>query len=96
MTRTPTTTTTMTRTPTMTPTPYPRPNVGVTTVPGGPDRLNVTLTARDAACTPNNQLTQVRFESLTNALIELPGNVVLHRAPFTVPLAPGTALADSS
>ena len=36
-------------------------------------RLQVTLTARDAGCTPNNQLQSLQFTRLTNATVELPG-----------------------
>jgi CSLREA domain-containing protein len=82
---------TATRTPTVTATPYPRPNVGVQATPGATGHLQVTLTARDAGCTPNNHLVQVEVTALTNAVIELPGNVVLQHAPVTLPLTPGAA-----
>jgi hypothetical protein len=41
--------------------------VGVLTVPDGPGRLRVTLTARDAACGANNALFALRFGTATNA-----------------------------
>jgi N-acetylneuraminic acid mutarotase len=92
-TSTPTGTVTPTRTPspTVTLTPYPRPAVGVQVTPDPPQRLQVVITARDAACTPNNQLVQIQFTALTNAGIQLPGDVIVHTTPFTVPIAPGNA-----
>jgi hypothetical protein len=73
---TPTPTPTRTPTPTSTPlptaTPYPRPNVGVS-VSTNPTThtLHTTITARDANCTPNNQLESLRFTKLTNAIVEV-------------------------
>jgi hypothetical protein len=90
-TATPTSTSTPTRTPTVTLTPYPRPAVGVQTTPDPPLRLQVLITARDAACTPNNQLAQLQFTALTNAGIQLPGELVVHETPFTVSIPPGHA-----
>jgi hypothetical protein len=78
-----------TSTSTATPTPFARPNVGLQLTPGAPKHLTVTLTARDAGCRPNNRIAQVEITSLTNAIIELPGNVVLRTAPVELPLSLG-------
>jgi hypothetical protein len=82
---------TRTPTPTVTLTPYPRPAVGVQVTADPPHRLQVLVTSRDAACTPNNQLVQIQFTALTNAGIQLPGDVVIHTTPFTLPIPPGNA-----
>jgi N-acetylneuraminic acid mutarotase len=87
-TRTPTATNTATPNVTSTPTltPFPRPNVGVTAVPtSGAAALGVTLTARDANCTPNNQLQALRFTRLTNATVDVPG-VGTISAPSATPI----------
>jgi hypothetical protein len=84
-----TATPTRTFTPTITPTPYPRPSVSVQAVPSTPGRLDVTLTARDAGCTPNNHLVQVEVTALQNAVLELPGSLTLREAPVTLPLGAG-------
>ena len=64
---------TATRTPTATP--FPKPNVGVSVVPSG-GALQTTITARDAGCTPNNQLVSVQFgqpRASSNELVDLAG-----------------------
>jgi CSLREA domain-containing protein len=81
----PTLTPTVTRTPTATATPYPQPNVAVQTAPDTPGRLRVTLTARDAACGPNNTLFELRFGPATNAQVHV-GDGVLHGSGFLYPL----------
>jgi hypothetical protein len=53
----------------------------VQTVPDTLGRLRVTITARDAACSANNQLVQLRFGTATNAQIDL-GDGVLHGSGF--------------
>jgi hypothetical protein len=78
-----------TRTPTITPTPGP--HVGVLVVPGGPSRLQVTVTARNGGCTPDNQLVQLQFTALSNVAIQLPSDLSLHETPFTAPILPSTA-----
>jgi N-acetylneuraminic acid mutarotase len=95
--RTPTSTSTVlpgtampTRTATATATPYPQPNVGVVAQPSTAGRLQVTLRARDAGCTPNNQLASIEFSRLTNATVEVPGlPPTTVTAPRTVALAGG-------
>lgn len=83
-TQTPTATSTPTRTPTVTPTPFPQPNLGVQVAPSGtPGRLRVTLTPRDAGCSPNNQLTSLHFTSTTNAAVDA-GTVTGGTGDFTV------------
>ncbi|HZR97801.1 MAG TPA: hypothetical protein VFE37_03785 [Chloroflexota bacterium] len=93
--RTPTPTATRTSTPAVggsaTPTPYPRPNVGVHVEPGNPQRLLVTITARDANCTPNNRLIAVRVTALQNGVVQLPGSVVLQQTPFDIPVPPNSS-----
>src|SRR5262249_3961477 len=87
---------TMTRTSTpgaATATPYPRPNVGVQTAPGGPGQLQVTVMAREAGCTPNNQRQAVRVTQLDNATVEVAGQPPLS-APGTVPIPSGAAQAS--
>src|SRR5262249_37152017 len=63
-----------TLTPTITPTPFPRPNVQVL-VTSSPvaEQLQATLVARDAGCSPNNQLQALRFQRLMNATVDVPG-----------------------
>ncbi|HEY7068171.1 MAG TPA: choice-of-anchor Q domain-containing protein [Chloroflexota bacterium] len=77
-----------TGTPTITRTPYPRPNVSVQVTPGAPNQLHVTITARDAGCTPNNQLAQIQVTALDNAVIQEPDDLVLRSAPVTLPMPP--------
>ena len=72
-TQTPIPASTATGTPTATATPFPRPQVGVAVAPSGAGRLLVTVTARDAACSPNNQLQSIQFTRLDNAIVEWPG-----------------------
>jgi hypothetical protein len=76
---------TSTATPTATATPYPQPNVAIPTAADTPGRLRVTLTARDAACGPNNMLFDRRFGSATNAQV-VAGDGVLHGRGFLYPL----------
>jgi hypothetical protein len=95
-TRTPTSTPTATptSTPTPTATPFPRPNVGVAVQPSGTaGRLTVTISARDAACSPNNQLQSLQFTRLTNATVEVggPPATTVTTAPTTVALTGGPA-----
>jgi hypothetical protein len=52
--------------------------------PLGGGRLAVTLIARHANCSPDNQLQSIQFTGLTNAIVELPG------PPPTSVTAPGT------
>jgi hypothetical protein len=85
-TRTPTATASATPTGTRTTvqpgaTPYPQPNVAVETSPDMAGRLRVTVTGRDAGCTPNNTLTALRFGSMTNARVDL-GDGALHAGSF--------------
>jgi hypothetical protein len=76
-----------TRPPTASPTPYPQPNVGVQSMPGATaGRLQSTLRARDAGCTPNNQLLALRFTRLANASVDIPG-VGTITAPAALPIA---------
>jgi hypothetical protein len=94
-TRTPTATpaasSTATRTPTITPTPYRQPAVGVQVVPGAvAGRLTVTITARDANCTPNNRLVSIQVTALQNAVIQLPDSVLLQATPFSLPIPPNS------
>jgi hypothetical protein len=65
--------------------------VGVLVVPGGPSRLQVTVTARNGGCTPDNQLVQLQFTALSNVAIQLPSDLSLHETPFTAPILPSTA-----
>jgi len=52
----------------------PQPNVGVRTAPAEiRGQLTTTITARDALCTPNNQLQNIRFSRLDNATVDVPG-----------------------
>jgi hypothetical protein len=37
------------------------------------EQLQATLVARDAGCSPNNQLQALRFQRLTNATVDVPG-----------------------
>jgi hypothetical protein len=55
--------------------------------------LRVTVTARDAGCNPNNQLSALHFTRTDNATVDVE---TLHGASgdFTVPLAAGTAQAS--
>jgi hypothetical protein len=69
----PSSTSTPTRAPTATPTPYPRPSVGIVTSTSTPGQLQVTITARDAGCSSNNQLQALHFTRLANATVEVPG-----------------------
>jgi alpha-tubulin suppressor-like RCC1 family protein len=90
---TPTGTATPTRTPTPTPTattsvPAPA-QVGVTAVPQGGGRLQVTLSARASNCTPNGQLQAVRVTAATNAIVEVNGQAVA--LPGPLPLGSGSA-----
>jgi hypothetical protein len=82
-TATPTATPTATSTPVRTPTAtaYPQPNVGVQTTADTPGRLRVTLTARDAACSPNSTLVELRFGAMTNAQVDV-GDGTLHGSDF--------------
>ncbi len=90
-TSTPTATATATRTPTSTPsltaTPFPRPDVSVQVAPSG-GTLQTTITARDAGCAGgNNQLQQLQFTRLTNALVDVATTPPAHvAAPITVNL----------
>jgi hypothetical protein len=68
-----TATATLTLTPTIMLTPYPRPNVDVQVSMSPAGRLQATLAARDAGCSPNNQLQALRFQRLTNATVDVPG-----------------------
>lgn len=87
-TATPAATGTATRTPTITPTPYPRPNVGVQVQPTGTTgRLQVTVTARDAGCNPNNQLSSLHFTSTANGTVDV-DNVTGRTGDFTVQVSP--------
>ncbi|HEY7066159.1 MAG TPA: carboxypeptidase-like regulatory domain-containing protein [Chloroflexota bacterium] len=88
-TATATPTSTVTRPPTITPTPVP--HVGVQVAPGAPNRLQVTVTARNGGCTPDNQLVQLQFTVLSNGAIQRPSDLALHQTPFTVSIPPGTA-----
>lgn len=67
---------TPTTTPLPTATPIPRTNVNLQTVPDpSTQTLQVTVTARDAGCTPNNQLASVQFgqeRASSNELVDLP------------------------
>jgi hypothetical protein len=50
--------------------------------------LHVTLTARDAGCTANNQLQALRFTALTNGTVSVPGVGTVATASTTpIPLA---------
>jgi uncharacterized repeat protein (TIGR01451 family) len=72
-----------------TPTPFPRPNVGVAVAPApGAGALQTTLTARDANCSPNNQLQSLQFTRLANATVEVATAPVttVSTAPTTVSL----------
>jgi hypothetical protein len=83
-TATPTLTSTSTRTPTVTATPYPRPAVGVQVSPTGTSgRLQVTITARDAGCSPDNQLASLHFTRTDNATVDV-GGVTGRSGDFTV------------
>ena len=77
---------TPTRTATLLPTatPYPRPNLGVAIAPTGAGQLQVTLTGRDAGCSPNNRLAALSFTRLDNATMDVPGDVPTGRAPLNV------------
>jgi hypothetical protein len=86
---------TSTRTPTATP--LPQPAVGVAVQPGTPGRLQVTITARDANCSPNSQLVSLQFTRLTNATVEVSGPPVSTvTVPSTVQLANGPAQTTST
>jgi hypothetical protein len=78
-----------TRTPTRTATPYARPNLGVQVAPDTTSHLlHVTLTARDAACAPDNQLQALRVTGLANATVSVPGVGTVAAASATpIPLA---------
>ncbi len=68
----------------------PRTNVGVGVAPATAGRLLVTVTARDAACSPNNALQSVQVTRLDNATVEWPGPPpTTISAPTTLPV-PGT------
>jgi hypothetical protein len=84
---TPTPTATATRTATPTATPYPRPNVGVQVVPSA-GTLQSTITARDAGCSPNNQLQALQITRLANATLDVATAPVttVSTAPFSVTL----------
>jgi hypothetical protein len=75
----------------MTPTPYPRANIGVQTSPAGSGRLQVFLTARDAACTRNNELVRVEVTGLTNATLQFADGSVVRTAPAIVSLQLGSS-----
>jgi hypothetical protein len=47
----------------------------------------VTVTARDAACTPNNLLSSLQFTSTTNATVDA-GGVLAGTGSFSVPVSP--------
>ncbi|HEY7063790.1 MAG TPA: choice-of-anchor Q domain-containing protein [Chloroflexota bacterium] len=88
-TATPTPPPTSTGTPTATPTPFPRPNVGVQVAPSG-GALQVTVTARDAACPGgNNQMQALQFTRLTNATVDVGTSpvITISTAPQTVALS---------
>ncbi len=76
-------------------TPYPRPQVGVQVIPSTAGRLRVTITPRDAACSPNNQINAIRFATLNNVSVDT-GNLALQRSPFTQTYPPGTTQASFS
>jgi len=72
---TPTPTPTLVVAPTATPTQDPsvcasRPNVGVSTLPSGAGRLQVTVAAGTSSQLPNNRLSQLQFGAASNALID--------------------------
>ncbi|HZR97064.1 MAG TPA: right-handed parallel beta-helix repeat-containing protein [Chloroflexota bacterium] len=86
LTPTPTRTPTPTPTLTLTATPFPRPNVGVGATPvPSTHTLQVPISARDAGCSPNNQLQALRFTRLANATVDVPG-VGTISAPSTAPV----------
>jgi hypothetical protein len=59
---------------------------------GTAGRLQVTIRARDANCSPNNRLVSLQFTRLTNATVELPGPPLqVVSAPTTVLLTGGPA-----
>jgi hypothetical protein len=64
----------------------PRPPVGVATVPSGPDRLQVTITASASPALPDNRLQTLRFSAATNALVDVPGGPPGAAGGFTVAL----------
>ncbi len=76
-------------TPTPTPTPQPvctpRPTVGISAVPSGTGRLQVTVSAGAGP------LSALRFGAATNALIDVPGFVTGASGNFNVSLPAGTA-----
>src|SRR5205823_13407120 len=75
-----------TSTPTPTSTPYPQPNVGVQTARMvTPGRLQVTVTARDAACNPNNALVSLHFIRTDNATVDV-GPLSGQSGDFIMPL----------
>jgi hypothetical protein len=75
---------TPTITPTVTATPYPRPAVGVQVSPTGTSgRLQVAITARDAGCSPNNQLSSLHFTRTDNSTVDV-GGVTGRSGDFTV------------
>jgi hypothetical protein len=73
-------------TPVATPAPQPNVAVQVTPVAGTPGRLRVTVTPRDAGCSPNNRISSLRFTATTNATVDA-GTVTGGTGDFTVPIA---------
>jgi hypothetical protein len=65
----------------------PQPNTGVAVAPGAAThQLQVTLTARDALCSPNAQLQSLKVTGLANAQVIVPG-VGTIAAPSATPVA---------
>lgn len=88
-TRTPTVGTTPTATTTPPPTCAPRPNVGVSVVPSGVGRVQVTISAQCSAAVPSNSLQNLRVGAATGALVDAGGQVGTS-GNFTVTLPAGT------
>jgi hypothetical protein len=62
-----------------------RPPVRIATVPSGPGRLQVTVTAQASSDVPNNRLRSLRFLQTSNALTDIGGQTG-RKGSFTVPL----------
>lgn len=69
----------------------PVPNAGVGVAPGATRGvLQATITARDAICSPDNQLRSVRFTRLDNATVDVPGvGTISAPAAAAIPLPGG-------
>ncbi|MCC7369394.1 MAG: DNRLRE domain-containing protein [Chloroflexi bacterium] len=74
----------------------PRPPVRVQTQPESSTTLLVTVTATTSASTPTNQLSQIRFAPVSNALVSMPGKLTNSAGNVTVTFAAGTTSAQFS